>query len=62
MLVLSRCEGERIIINGNIYVSIERVWRHGRPRVSIGIEAPVAISVHREEVQVAIERREGGGR
>jgi carbon storage regulator len=47
MLVLSRQTGERVIIDGNIEVTIVEI----RPdRVKLGIVAPPEVSVHREEV------------
>lgn len=55
MLVLTRRIGESIVINGNIIVTVNRI--HG-DRVSLGIKAPPAIPVHREEVQERIERTE----
>jgi carbon storage regulator len=47
MLVLSRKEGQRIVIGGNIVITI--VESHG-DRVRLGIEAPVEVPIHREEV------------
>lgn len=46
-LILTRKEGERIIINGNIEIMIYGI--NGR-QVRLGINAPKNISVHREEV------------
>jgi carbon storage regulator len=47
MLVLSRQAGERVIIDGNIEVTVVEI----RPdRVKLGIVAPPEVSVHREEV------------
>ena len=47
MLVLSRQTGERLIIDGNIEVTVVEI----RPdRVKLGIVAPPEVSVHREEV------------
>lgn len=48
MLVLSRKIGERIVLP-ETGVSISVLGVHGK-RVRIGIEAPRAASVHREEV------------
>lgn len=48
MLVLSRKIRERIIINGNIVVSVDRIKGN---RVSIGIVAPPEVPVVRGELQ-----------
>jgi carbon storage regulator len=47
MLVLSRKENERIIINDNITITI--VDCKGE-RVKVGIEAPPEVSIFREEI------------
>lgn len=47
MLVLSRKEGEKIMIGDNVVVTIVRV--HGE-RVRVGIEAPPQIHVVRSEL------------
>ena len=47
MLVLSRKQNERLIIDGNIVVSIVRV---SGGTVRIGIEAPRDVSIRREEL------------
>ena len=47
MLVLSRKEGQRIVVGGKVVITIVES-RSGRVR--IGIEAPPEVSVHREEV------------
>jgi carbon storage regulator CsrA len=49
MLVLSRKPGERIVFPGLGVVLT--VLRTDSGRVQIGIEAPAAIPVHREEVR-----------
>jgi carbon storage regulator len=54
MLVLNRMVGERIIIDGNIVVQI--IDRRG-DKIRIGITAPPDVTVHREEVQLAIARQ-----
>lgn len=47
MLVLSRQLGERLVIDGNIEVTVVEI----RPdRVKLGVVAPPEIAVHREEV------------
>jgi len=48
MLVLSRKLGEKIIIGGNITVTVVKIDRN---QVRIGIEAPPEIGVFREEIQ-----------
>ncbi len=53
MLVLSRRQGESIVIGGDVVVTIIEV-RGGQVRV--GIDAPRSIEVHREEVFRAVAR------
>jgi len=55
MLVLARKQNQNIIIDGKIIV---RVLRVGRDVVKIGIEAPLSIPVHREEVFNALKEEE----
>lgn len=47
MLILSRREGETIVIDGNIRVTVMEVRGD---QVRIGIDAPRNVSVHRLEV------------
>lgn len=47
MLVLSRMEGERLVIGDNVVVTICRV---GGKRVSVGIEAPRDLRIVRGEL------------
>ena len=47
MLVLSRKVGERIQIGDSIILTVVRVQGD---KVRLGIEAPEAVAVHREEV------------
>jgi carbon storage regulator len=47
MLVLSRKLGEKIVINGNIVVTIVKIDRN---QIRIGIEAPKDIPVYRNEI------------
>ncbi|KKL75577.1 hypothetical protein LCGC14_2053510 [marine sediment metagenome] len=57
MLSLERQLDESIIINGNIEVMIINVrGEKGNEKVRLGITAPKDISVHRKEVQEAINR------
>ena len=46
MLVLSRKKGEKIVINGNIEITIISVGQ----RVKVGIEAPKDIKIVRSEL------------
>ena len=55
MLVLARKQNQNIIIDGKIIV---RVLRVGRDVVKLGIEAPLSIPVHREEVFNALKQGE----
>ena len=47
MLVLSRKLNEKIMINGNIVITVVKIDRN---QVRIGIEAPGEIPVYREEI------------
>lgn len=47
MLILSRREGETIVIDGNIRITVMEVRGD---QVRIGIDAPRSVSVHRQEV------------
>ena len=51
MLVLSRCVGETIVIDGDVRITVVSIQRG---KVRIGIEAPPQVLVDREEVH---ERR-----
>lgn len=53
MLVLSRKKDERIVINGNIVITVVEVRGD---KVRIGIEAPTEVPVHRQEVFEAMRR------
>jgi carbon storage regulator len=50
MLVLSRKVGERIKVGENIWISIEEV---DRGKVRVGIEAPKAVPILREELSAS---------
>lgn len=52
MLILTRKLGESIAIGDNIKVSVLGI--HGR-QVRIGIEAPIDIIVHREEIYLKVQ-------
>jgi carbon storage regulator len=53
MLVLSRKLGERIVINGNIVVTVVKIDRN---QIRLGIEAPHDVPVFREEILPATSR------
>jgi carbon storage regulator len=53
MLILSRKLGESIVIDGHIHVQIMRV---DGDVVKIGIEAPLSVPVHRQEIYEEIQR------
>lgn len=48
-LLLSRKEGERIVIGDNIVVTVIDV---GRGKVRLSITAPKSVSVDREEIRI----------
>lgn len=52
MLVLSRREGESIVIGGDVRVSIVSISGN---QVKLSIEAPRSVSIHRSEVWEAIK-------
>ena len=53
MLVLSRQRGESIIIGENVVITVVEIRGD---KVRLGIQAPVNIPVHRQEVYEAIAR------
>ena len=55
MLVLSRKKDERIIIGDQITVMVIEIRGD---KVSLGIDAPKEVTVHREEVYEAIRREQ----
>ena len=59
MLVLSRYEGEKIIIGDDIVIQIVSIQGD---KVRIGIDAPKNISVHRLEVYDRVKREGWYGR
>jgi len=52
MLVLSRKKSERIVIDGNIIITVVDVRGD---KVRLGIQAPREVSIHRSEVHAAIQ-------
>lgn len=52
MLILTRRQGESLLIGDDVKVSILGV---SSGQVRIGVEAPVSIQVHREEVYQRIQ-------
>jgi carbon storage regulator len=52
MLVLTRKEDEKIIIDDNIELTVVEV---GNGKVQLGIDAPQEIEIHREEIYRKIE-------
>lgn len=54
MLILSRNKGQKIMLNGDIVVSILDV---SGDQVRIGIEAPPHINIYREEIYEAIQQQ-----
>lgn len=53
MLVLSRKEGQRILIGSDIEIVITQVCGN---RVRVGITAPPEVPVHREEVRDRLQQ------
>ena len=61
MLVLSRHEGEKIIVRdpaGNVVVTITACEMKSSGRMRIGVEADQSWSIHREEVDDAVQAGE----
>lgn len=54
MLVLSRKPNESVIIHDNIKITVLRVQGQ---QVTLGCEAPVELSVHREEIYNRIQQQ-----
>lgn len=51
MLMLTRKEGQKILIGDNITILVHNVDRRGH--VTIGIDAPKSLRIDREEVRIA---------
>lgn len=58
MLVLSRKQDEKIMINDDIAVMVVEIRGD---KVRLGIEAPKGVSIHREEVWLTIQREKADG-
>ena len=54
MLVLSRTEQQRIVINGNIVITVVQIDTH---RVKLGIDAPENVEIWRGEIQRVKDRQ-----
>ncbi len=52
MLILSRRQGESLIINDNIIITVLAIKGS---QVRIGVSAPIEIPVHREEIWQKIQ-------
>jgi carbon storage regulator len=52
MLILTREEGESIMIGNDITITVVRISGN---QVRVGIKAPRSVAVHREEIYVAIQ-------
>jgi carbon storage regulator len=59
MLVLSRKWNERIIIGDNIIITVVDIRGD---HIRLGIEAPLEVSVHREEVYIRLSNPDGQAR
>ena len=57
MLVMSRREGQEIIIGDDIRVMLVRIEGD---KVRIGVTAPHDVAVHRKEVYDKIQQQKGG--
>jgi carbon storage regulator len=55
MLILTRCIGKSLVIGENINVTILEIKGN---QVRLGIHAPRAIAVHREEIYRQIRKQE----
>lgn len=55
MLVLNRKKGERVVIGGNVFVTVLEVRGD---RVKLGFEGPGEIPIHREELAFRLAAEE----
>ena len=56
MLILTRKVGESIMIGDDVTVTVLSVSRN---KIRLGIAAPIAVGVHREEIFNKIQREKG---
>ena len=54
MLILSRKQGQRIMIGDDVVITVVEI---DRGKVRLGIEAPQQVHVHREEVYAAMNAK-----
>ncbi len=59
MLVLTRSEGEALVIGEDIEIHVISI-KGGQ--VKIGIDAPRSVSVHRKEVELKIDKEANGNK
>ena len=57
MLILTRRIGEKLVIAGDIKITVLKVRGN---QVSLGVDAPIEVSVNREEIQKKIDSEIGG--
>lgn len=59
MLILTRSVGEQIMIGDDITIVVmDAYFNKGRREISIGIQAPRSIPIHRREIWEKIQRKE----
>ena len=59
MLILTRKVGERLVIGGNVTVTVLGLKGN---QVRIGVEAPIEVPVHREEIYERILKKRAADR
>ena len=59
MLILTRRVGEKLVIGGNVTVTVLGVKGN---QIRIGIEAPIEVPVHREEIYQRILKERAADR
>ncbi len=61
-LILTRREGETIVINDNIKITVSKiVASRGGAQIHLAIKAPKTMSVHRQEIWDKIQSQEHNG-
>ncbi len=58
MLILTRRQGERVVIGEEILITVMGVSGHS---VRLGIEAPAGVSIYREEIWLAVKEEPPAG-